>query len=161
MVAAGLDFGQVREVPRGRSAQPTRARRQELAVSSGKASSTHESIFTRSREEEKSELRCAPFLTAIKRKQPAVSQCHATICRRLRAADDSSGGQQPREVVTRVREYMKANKLSQCQISQATQISQAVISQWREHPRLVPSFASSFLYCCSVVYCVLRYPPAG
>ena len=48
------------------------------------------------------------------------------------AADDSSGGQQPREVVTRVRDYMKANKLSQCQISQATQISQAVISQWRE-----------------------------
>jgi len=46
------------------------------------------------------------------------------------SADDSSGGQQPREVVTRVRDYMKANKLSQCQISQATQISQAVISQW-------------------------------
>jgi len=45
-------------------------------------------------------------------------------------ADDSNGGQQPREVVTRVRDYMKVNKLSQCQISQATQISQAVISQW-------------------------------
>lgn len=60
------------------------------------------------------------------------------------SGDESNGGQQPREVVTRVRDYMKANKLSQCQISQATQISQAVISQWRE----IISIQTSILVLC-------------
>eukprot|EP01050_Picozoa_sp_SAG11_P003821 SAG11_NODE_226_length_12046_cov_14.694568_4_plen_252_part_00 len=35
-----------------------------------------------------------------------------------------------RRLVCKVRDFMRRNKLSQCQVSQITQISQAVISQW-------------------------------
>jgi len=43
---------------------------------------------------------------------------------------ESSQNEVPRQVVTRVKDFMHNHKLSQCQVSQKTQISQAVISQW-------------------------------